>query len=287
MFDVDIVARKHLLSGYTPLWWPGLTALLIKARQNRPASDLYPSCIGYSTTQYLLGGENSECDVFWVGNKSSPDHLSFRIEYLHENVTKHPLFRGKELATPDEIREMPVDSAISKASALIKTIPSLATSIQHLTQSVHIVRQKDPAYDVSFSEPFIPFSIFISIPGESLVAAARVAEAIIHESMHLQLSLVEQLVPLGIESTKRQYSPWKQEPRPISGLIHALYVFSIIDEWLRQLLSLYPSISSHILNRRNQILSEVEEIDFVQCKALSTLEGQALLSSIDEHFRQR
>lgn len=49
-------------------------------------------------------------------------------------------------------------------------------------------------YDVSHSTPVLPLSIFVSVPGaDERHAELRLAESIIHEAMHLQLTFIESL----------------------------------------------------------------------------------------------
>jgi hypothetical protein len=65
-------------------------------------------------------------------------------------------------------------------------------SIESLVKAIHIIESEGPDYDCSFSDPDIPFSIFISIPEPSgKNRELRVLEAVVHECMHLQLSLFE------------------------------------------------------------------------------------------------
>ncbi|MFM0074577.1 HEXXH motif-containing putative peptide modification protein [Paraburkholderia sediminicola] len=284
--DGSFVVCARLLDSRGDLWWPSLTDFLVKTRLDRPVCERSPSCTQYTTSRFLTGDADADSDTLWVTPAVPFPGPRLRIECLSSNAALHPLVTGRDLARSDEIRQPTVLGAVSRASALIGSIPSLAASIERLALSIHIVRQDDPAYDVSFSEPYIPFSIFVSIPGDSWKAAARVAEAIIHEAMHLQLSLVEQLVPLAQESAEQQYSPWKREARPVSGLIHALYVFAVIDGWLA-LLSPSWSIADYVRSRREQIVREVAEIDFSACEAGATQEGQALINTIARRFNHR
>jgi HEXXH motif-containing protein len=279
-----VCARLLERSGH--LWWPDLTDFLVRTRLDRPVSERFPSCSQYATSRFLTGDADADSDTLLVTPVAPFHGPRLRIECLSSKAAAHPLVAGRDLAGSDEIRRPAVLAAISRASALIGSIPSLAASIERLALSVHIVRQNDPAYDVSFSEPHIPFSIFVSIPGDSWTAAARVAEAIVHESMHLQLSLVEQLVPLAQESAELQYSPWKRKVRPISGLIHALYVFAVIDGWLK-FLSPSVAIADHVRSRREQIVREVAEIDFSACEAGATEDGRALIEAIAKRFNYR
>lgn len=268
------------------LWWPDLTARLIRIRKDRPASERFPSCEQYTTSRFLVGDIESTPITRWLGPGGSCRGPRLRLEGLSDAASRHPLLINRDLADADEVTQELAASAISRASALIGAVPSLAASVERLALSTHIIRQNDPSYDVSFSEPYIPFSIFVSIPGDSWKAAARIAEAIIHESMHLQLTLVEHLVPLALESAKPQYSPWKRECRAVSGLIHALYVFAVVDRWLELLPSTLP-IADHIRGRREQIASEVCEINLAACKTGATDSGSTLIDALSAHFGHR
>ena len=60
----------------------------------------------------------------------------------------------------------------------------------------------------------------------------RVAEALVHEAMHLQLSLLERRIEL-VESDRTKavaFSPWRNSERDVQGVIHALYVFVIVRD---------------------------------------------------------
>jgi len=73
---------------------------------------------------------------------------------------------------------------------------------------------------------------FLSAVGEPLF----VAEMLLHEFCHNKLRLLQEAVPLISDKYSNRsifYSPWRDDPRPIDGLMHGLYVFSsIADFWL-------------------------------------------------------
>jgi HEXXH motif-containing protein len=55
----------------------------------------------------------------------------------------------------------------------------------------------------------------------------RLCEAIIHEFHHNELFVLEATQRLAAPDEKAiYYSPWRPDPRPLSGLLHALHVFS-------------------------------------------------------------
>ena len=70
------------------------------------------------------------------------------------------------------------------------------------------------------------------------------------------------------------FSPWKGELRSPQGILHALYVFRVIDQFLEQLLtlSIWSSESvGYMRNRRIKIEQQIRGIEaFVGCPALTT-----------------
>jgi HEXXH motif-containing protein len=73
------------------------------------------------------------------------------------------------------------------------------------------------------------------------------AETLIHEFQHVKLGGLLDMVPLVQASDKRGYAPWREDPRPMGGLLQGVYAFTGIahfwdaqrhietdpDEWLR------------------------------------------------------
>jgi HEXXH motif-containing protein len=196
---------------------------------------------------------------------------------MHPSLENQFIRRGLTLAGTAEITPETIQG-ISGAMSQISLIPSLAASVGALALSAHILTVEDPSFDISFSDPGIPFSIFMSV-SQGRAANLRLAEAIIHESMHLQLSLIEQLVPLVNDHRMTLYSPWKREDRPLAGIIHGLYVFCVIDKWLESITTQHTS-QEYIIQRRAQIAEEIQEIEAIGIKVGLTAEGQRLLASL-------
>jgi HEXXH motif-containing protein len=109
-----------------------------------------------------------------------------------------------------------------------------------------------------------------------------VAESILHESMHLKLSLIEQIVPLVKPDTgNRYYSPWRDEPRPAHGVMHGLFVFRAVFDFFRSLNGqTRASIKDHLDFRQEQIIEEFRQLDqFDRCPDL-TSDGAILIKNL-------
>ncbi len=152
-------------------------------------------------------------------------------------------------------------------------------TVTGLVGAIHVIEAQGPGYDVSHSEPSIPFSIFVSVPIGERHGTLRLAESLLHEAMHLQLTLIERDAPMVLETDATGLSPWQQCERPLAGLLHGLYVFTGIDQWLAQL-EAAPSTSSedriYLSRRRAQIAQEIA--------AVATLANAPGLTPIGRHL---
>lgn len=127
--------------------------------------------------------------------------------------------------------------ALKQARRFVHAVwPELSSSIQCLVRCVHLIEAPSPELDCSYSRPDLPFSVFLSVPDHRVRARIeRLTEALVHETMHLQLSLVERLIPL-IEPAHAGiavFSPWRGGERSVRGALHALYVFVVVQRLWR------------------------------------------------------
>jgi HEXXH motif-containing protein len=63
--------------------------------------------------------------------------------------------------------------------------------------------------------------VSLSLPADPQTFAG----ALVHEHMHGKLNLLLDYVRLTRPATARCYSPWRQDPRPLWGLLHGTYAF--------------------------------------------------------------
>jgi uncharacterized protein len=66
--------------------------------------------------------------------------------------------------------------------------------------------------------------------------AATLAVTLTHETQHAKLSALLDLVPLALpDDGSRYYAPWREDPRPIPGLLQGAYAFlGVAGFWMRQ-----------------------------------------------------
>ncbi len=130
---------------------------------------------------------------------------------------------------------------------------------------------------------------FISATNDRL----QMAEMILHEFCHNKLRLLDEFCPLLTPNTSgeaRYYSPWRDDPRPLDGIQHGLYVFSAIAHfWLH--VSSEPTFGrdeSTIARRRAATLIEQLGHAFEQFRryAVLTRAGEMFEAEIEDRIRK-
>jgi hypothetical protein len=198
------------------------------------------------------------------------------VECLSKKFTRKYCEAGIRFYTHEEINDSEVLNCLEDAIGLLSQVPTIMPTIATLVRTLHLIKVEDDDYDVSFSEPHIPFSIFVSVPRKLMSTdALRVAEAILHEAMHLQLTLIEQVIPLVSSANREYFSPWRGEYRTAQGVLHAIYVFRVIYRFLEQLFPIKDSTSEmteHIQSRLGEISMQIHEIrSFQDCPDLTVI----------------
>jgi HEXXH motif-containing protein len=263
-------------------WLPGLTAELVKDRWQDLHVKLRLSPETYGTARAIACDAGAPRRILarlsMASGNESPEKM-LQVETLDAEFMRSYEEAGVRFYSADEINAAHVLEQLKEAIKVLKLVPTLLTTVMALVRSVHVLNPVNDDYDVSFSEPHIPFSIFISIPrAGDVISAMRVAEAIVHEAMHLQLTLIEQVVPLVRTRSMQHYSPWRGEFRSAQGVLHGLYVFSVIDAFFRALQSLPVWDSNsvcYIKRRRSEIHGQVGNIRSFQDSDDLTETGRA------------
>lgn len=209
-----------------------------------------------------------------------PETLSFnkvvgrtwseRVEVLSPHISSRFEQLGLRFSTSSGALLADTMNVFRYVDHLLERESGLRTSVEFLVKAIHIIESKGPDYDCSFSDPAIPLSIFISIPEPSgKNRELRVLEAVVHECMHLQLSVFELQMP--IMRTKQSgatcYSPWKRSRRKVQGVLHGMYVFHVVAYLYSVLMDsgvLKGSDKTFVQHRLSEIASELVEVRGVE-----------------------
>lgn len=87
----------------------------------------------------------------------------------------------------------------------------------------------------------------------------RLGEAIVHEFHHAELNLLMVTEVLFQASGEKYYSPWRNDPRPLGGLLHGVYVFSELIDFYQQAENL-PNMKiskNQLRSRRSDLVHKV------------------------------
>ena len=231
------------------LWFPGLAA---KLAAHWSCLSPVVSADAYGTHRWLRGDPGAASDVrgmITIAGRTTG------VEVLPP-VTAGMFPQLRMVRDPDTA----VSAILASAVGLLSRDLGLEESIGSLVRSIHVLRT-DPGYDTSHSDPSIPFSIFVSVPTENeRDVVFRVAESVLHEAMHLQLTLMEKSVPM-VTCGSQGYSPWQRRERPVQGLLHGLYVFAVIHQFASCLAALDETLRVAAQRRCGEIAEEVSELD--------------------------
>lgn len=129
---------------------------------------------------------------------------------------------------------------ILEAIALVRDYdPVLVDEMRAISPEIQLIRDRsaDPDKVVSFSDDVVPGALYIApYRGDGpLIDVRDVADSLVHEHRHQKLYLVNRLVSLVDQDWPEVSSPWRDDPRPPSGLLHAAYVFVELTSFWRWL----------------------------------------------------
>jgi uncharacterized protein len=125
-------------------------------------------------------------------------------------------------------------------------------------------------------------AILLSRPADATALAVTMA----HEIQHAKLSALLDLLPLTAGGGEpRFYAPWRDDPRPASGLLQGAYAFlGVAGFWLRQ--SRLPSGEPALAEFARWLSAVRTVVDTLLTSAELTKAGQAFVSGIDRTLRR-
>ena len=204
------------------------------------------------------------------------------VELLPSSLTERWQSIGLSFATESDISDMRFMESSAKSLDLIRLVRPLHATVAGMCRSLHVLLASCRHLDISYSDPSLPFSIFVSCPPVTEKnRVERLAENVIHEALHLQLSLVERVEPLIIDGAEHEqvFSPWKEGERTMRGLLHAVYVFGNLRYFWKRVAANCPNSSTFAENRIETINQEMSSVRHLLDSPLLTATGRCLASS--------
>lgn len=173
----------------------------------------------------------------------------------------------------------------SAASLLAAAAPTLAREIRGMVQVVVPLQKINADYDyaVSFTLSDWPGTVFLTHE-EPL----RLGELLAHEAGHVKLYQVMLIDPLiDGHDPPRFHSPWREDLRPLSGILHGTYTYLRVAHYYSALRMHTPTRSNAFNKRLAEILSQMG----AACAILTdqtcyTDLGAAFVAALDSEVRQ-
>ncbi|WP_439697398.1 HEXXH motif-containing putative peptide modification protein [Mucilaginibacter sp. AW1-7] len=275
--DID-----HFIRQPFPLWENELTAKLVNSAYLKLESAGIHDRPAYSTTKVLTGQDAEVGKQFLATYGRNAIYLEEPDEIgLAEFYEEHGLL-------PLSKRQLIKEKAATKLKAallLLASVPECINCITSLVNCIQIIASEGPDYDTSYSHPNLPFTIFVSVCiNNDNTSSLRVAEGILHEAMHLKLSLIQQhIVLIRSDLAETFYSPWRDEQRPLNGVLHGIFVFRAIQEFFK-ILNNNPSIDNRTRTQLSYRITDIYEEfkmlqNFDKCSSL-TKDGANLSANL-------
>ena len=228
--------QQDLLDTDTEPWLPSLTTSLVEQAEREQLAPIGLSLPTYGTQRIIARDPAAPRNL--LAQIPLRDGRSLLIEELCSDTHFDYKKRGLPLVSRQNYGP-PIADKIAEALAALRGLPSLEISVLALIRSVHLLNVDNDSFDVSHSDPEIPLSVFLSVPNLTTPdVVLRVLESLVHEAMHLQLSLIERVTalapryppmsPLPVEeraSSPHRSSPWQLcLHRDCMGLTLACYL---------------------------------------------------------------
>jgi len=216
---------------------------------------------------------------------SDPDYVTALTDALRKSSEQYPRIHrndqwlrlpfGRRIYFEDDASAREGTVLVRKSLRIIGSWrPALLDEIRTLGADIQFVRDLDahPDKAVSFSDSCTPGTLYVSIRvSGGFIDPYLLADSIIHEHRHQKLYLLQQAVPLVEVEEPLVQSPWREDLRPPSGLLHAVFVFVELHEYWRQL-----SLNDSSLPVRDRAQAELDVISDRIEAALPTLRGTQL-----------
>lgn len=253
-----------------PAWAPGLAEILVNLLWETRPHGLTREA--YGTTRWRQRRPDAPRVAIAQINGASTWIIERLDRAERDRLVEIGLVVREDARSPAEV------ALFGQALRLLDFAPGLLDALTALVRSIHVIASAGPGYDASHSDPNLPHSIFVSVAASEPHAALRLAEAILHEGMHLQLTLLEGHVALVSGSDDRAWSPWQRTIRPALGLLHGLFVFRTIYDWLATVErdSADADNRSYGKRRRAEIKADMDQVAKLPASPALTAFGRGL-----------
>jgi HEXXH motif-containing protein len=196
------------------------------------------------------------------------------LELLADDVDPFRMPAASGLATRVDLQRW--SPAFREAWSLLEQHhPAIAREVVGLIKVI-IPMASPPRGMVSSSSPEAFGAIALSEPTDGCTLAATLT----HEAQHIKLSALLDLVQLTRpDDGRRFYAPWREDPRPISGLLQGAYAYLGVSGFWRRQRQLGYALDAHIeFARWREATGQV--VGVMQSSGQLTAAGEAFVGGI-------
>lgn len=218
---------------------------------------------------YAIDGTPLSADVdylAYVARRAARPPAGLRIGHI-DPWLRAPF--GNSVIFDDETTNAKVLPVVREALAVIgRWRPPLLAELERICGDVQFIRDPTAHPDkiVSFSDNSVPGALYVSVfQRDRLIDPYDLADSLIHEYRHQKLYLLERTLPMVSTTAMRVKSPWRDDLRPPSGLLHAIFVFVELRRFWLYVRDLGPA---HLHARA---VNQLRETDADLVQAFSTL----------------
>lgn len=193
---------------------------------------------------------------------------------------------GQSIYFEDEAIADQVVPLIHQALEIVRAWrPALHAEIQRACRSIVLVRDPSahPEKIVSFSDNSVPGALYVSVvQGDHFIDPYDLADSLIHEHRHQKLYLLERFAPMVQSSSDLVVSPWREDLRPASGLLHAVFVFVELRRFWQHVLANGPErVRARAFNQLQDTDRHLDEAFQTLASCPLSKAGQALANVLN------
>jgi uncharacterized protein len=234
---------------------------------------------------------------------SDPDYVVVLNERLRQSPEQYPRIQrddpwlrlpfGRRIHFEDEASASEAEKLVYRSFEIIEAWrPALMDEIRTLDPDIQFIHDPDahPDKAVSFSDNSTPGALYIGIRVRGgFIDPYLLADSIIHEHRHQKLYLLQQEISLVEVDSPTVASPWREDPRPPSGLFHAVFVFVHLHEYWQHLAFNGPSpvVRARARGELSVIRHHIEAALPTLRGTRLTKRGAELVDCLDQVFRAK
>ena len=197
-----------------------------------------PSVVAWSGVYNATAAGRTIHDIDGIPLRADPAYLDYVRQVHADQQSRHAIglddrwlripFGKAIVFEPWCVAEAAVPLTKQALEIIAAWRPALAAEMGQACRAIQFVRDPTahPEKIVSFSDNSVPGALYVSaVQGGRLIDPYDLADWLIHEHRHQKLYLLERFAAMINSTTALVVSPWREDLRPPSGLLHAIFVF--------------------------------------------------------------